>query len=302
MSSENIHHRDEKRRYTFFLVPNDESKKTRTISFGVWGFIGTVVIAFGVISILSFVALEFSPLRTILSSSSPEMERQTQQQMLEIQQQVNDLLQEMVVLRQYNVKLREALGEKESTGDTTKIAQSLTDSPRQRFLDNPLPKTREVVKSADQTISGERPSDLERVVQDQDGWNLARGTSLSFPFAMPAQGYVSRSFDEQQHHYGVDLAGNEGSPVWAAGDGQVVFSGWTYNDGFMMVIAHAEGFVTVYKHNRSLMKETGVTVKRGDVIALLGNTGKTSSGPHLHFEVWKDGNVQDPSHYLLNIQ
>jgi murein DD-endopeptidase MepM/ murein hydrolase activator NlpD len=87
--------------------------------------------------------------------------------------------------------------------------------------------------------------------------------------------------------------------VVAAADGYVVFSGWTYQDGQVLILSHSGGFLTYYKHNQSLLKSANIFVRRGEPIALLGNSGRTSSGPHLHFEVWKDGAPVDPARYLL---
>jgi murein DD-endopeptidase MepM/ murein hydrolase activator NlpD len=79
----------------------------------------------------------------------------------------------------------------------------------------------------------------------------------------------------------------------------VIFSGWTYDDGYMIMIGHGSGYQTSYKHNEALLKEIGARVRRGEPIALLGSSGRTSSGPHLHFEVWKDAVPQDPKDYIL---
>ena len=122
------------------------------------------------------------------------------------------------------------------------------------------------------------------------------------PLTMPADGFVSKSFEPGELHYGLDVAGRRGNPVLAAADGTVIFGGWTYDDGYTVMLAHAEGYVTVYKHNEAIVRNTGESVRRGEVIALLGNTGRTSSGPHLHFEVWIDGIPQDPTNYLLTSQ
>ena len=139
-------------------------------------------------------------------------------------------------------------------------------------------------------------------VQSRNHAGDEMSVAMNFPLMMPADGFVTRQFDQEEFHYGVDFAGKQGTPIMAAASGTVVFAGWTYDDGYMMIIAHGGGFVTVYKHNKALFKDSGMNVKRGETIALLGNTGRTSSGPHLHFEVWKDGNVLNPSNYLLLTQ
>ena len=128
------------------------------------------------------------------------------------------------------------------------------------------------------------------------------GISADLPFGSPARGYFTHNLDAEKKHYGIDIAGKEGNPVFAAAGGRVIFAGWTYDDGFQIIIAHDKGFMTVYKHNQALMKNIGDALNRGDIIALMGNTGKTSSGPHLHFEIWRDGSLLDPMNYLLTLQ
>src|SRR5262249_16726122 len=123
--------------------------------------------------------------------------------------------------------------------------------------------------------------------------------SLKFPLSLPAQGYVSRGFDSVGEHFGVDFAGKEGTVVVAAADGHVIFSGWTYDNGYTLMVAHTGGIVTVYKDKQWILKKSGAAVKRGEVIALMGSTGRTSSGSHLHFEVWKNGIADNPERYLL---
>jgi murein DD-endopeptidase MepM/ murein hydrolase activator NlpD len=120
-----------------------------------------------------------------------------------------------------------------------------------------------------------------------------------FPLMVPADGFVTQGFDPQSNHFGMDFAGKRGTPVFAAADGHILFSGWTYDDGNILIIAHGGGYVTVYKHNQTLLKTVQNRVSRGEPIALLGTSGRTSLGPHLHFEVWKDGIPQDPNEYLL---
>jgi murein DD-endopeptidase MepM/ murein hydrolase activator NlpD len=112
-------------------------------------------------------------------------------------------------------------------------------------------------------------------------------------------GIITQRFDPERMHFGVDYASKLGTPVYAAGDGYVVFSGWTHDDGNMLIISHAEGFLTVYKHNQSLLTPAHETVERGEPIGLLGSSGQTSTGPHLHFEVWKDGVPVDPEQFVL---
>lgn len=120
-----------------------------------------------------------------------------------------------------------------------------------------------------------------------------------FPIIVPAVGYVSRSFESDKGHMGIDYAGKIGSLIVAAADGYIVFAGFTADEGHTIVISHGGGFLTIYKHNQNNLKGTGDFVRRGEPIALLGNSGRTSYGPHLHFEVWNNGRAQNPNDYLI---
>lgn len=130
----------------------------------------------------------------------------------------------------------------------------------------------------------------------------ARTVEVDLPLTMPVIGYITQEFDPRQQHFGIDFAGKEGIPIYAAADGSVIFAGWTYDDGYMIMIEHGGGYRTTYKHNQALLKSIGEYVRRGETIALLGNSGKLSYGPHLHFEVWKDGIPKDPREFLLTTQ
>ncbi|MBM3328853.1 MAG: hypothetical protein FJY67_05160 [Calditrichaeota bacterium] len=122
--------------------------------------------------------------------------------------------------------------------------------------------------------------------------------SASEPDHRPVAGFISKKFVEDplfpdRSHRGIDIAGKLGAPVVASGDGRVIFSGWTTYFGNTLMVAHPGGWVTFYGHNEQNLKEAQAEVKRGEPIALLGSTGK-SSAPHLHYEIWKDGVPVDP--------
>ena len=115
---------------------------------------------------------------------------------------------------------------------------------------------------------------------------------------VPLKGKINKNFDVKSSHYGMDIAGAIGSPVKAVMDGTVIFSDWSTETGNTIIIQHPSGILSVYKHNSSLFKEIGDFVKKGEVIAKLGNSGTLTSGPHLHFELWYNGIPVDPAKYL----
>lgn len=97
---------------------------------------------------------------------------------------------------------------------------------------------------------------------------------------------------------GIDFVIKTGTPVYSAAGGYIVFADFTVNDGYMVIIAHSDGYITVYKHCSVLLKKARDIVSEGEMIALSGNTGELSTGPHLHFEIWKDGKPLGPSKFF----
>lgn len=114
----------------------------------------------------------------------------------------------------------------------------------------------------------------------------------------PISGEVSLPFALDKKHFGIDIIAAKNTPVKAAADGFIISSDWTLETGNTIVIQHTNNVVTFYKHNAALLKKTGDRVKAGEAIAIVGNTGEQSSGPHLHFELWKDGRPMNPQEYI----
>ena len=122
---------------------------------------------------------------------------------------------------------------------------------------------------------------------------------LRLPALPPVDGVLSRGFDAARGHFAVDLAASEGTPVRAFADGYVVFADWSHDGGHTIAVQHPGGYLSVYKHNGRLLRRVGERVRARETIALSGDTGRITSGPHLHFEVWRDGLAQDPAALVL---
>ena len=117
-------------------------------------------------------------------------------------------------------------------------------------------------------------------------------------FTAPIKGEVTQHYDDKEKHFAIDIAVEMDSPVKAVADGTVIFKGFTADTGYVIIIEHTQGFISVYKHNASIYKEQGDLVKSGEVIASAGSTGTFSTGPHLHFELWNEGYPVNPSNYI----
>lgn len=114
----------------------------------------------------------------------------------------------------------------------------------------------------------------------------------------PVGGTITQEYNPQKKHYAVDVVAVTNTPVKAVADGMVIFSEWTADTGYVIILEHKDGLLSVYKHNGSLNKHQGEMVRAGEVIASVGNTGELTTGPHLHFELWNNGGPVNPLDYI----
>jgi murein DD-endopeptidase MepM/ murein hydrolase activator NlpD len=117
-------------------------------------------------------------------------------------------------------------------------------------------------------------------------------------FSAPVKGTISRSFNSKKEHFGIDVVTESGVPIKSCLEGTVIFSAWTPNDGNVIIMQHNNEFISVYKHCSSLLKNIGDKVQTADPVAIVGNTGKHTSGPHLHFELWQKGFPLNPQEFI----
>lgn len=147
---------------------------------------------------------------------------------------------------------------------------------------------------------GKEDSLLREEVAREDKYNLLEGAKArtNFVFFKPLRGKISSGFNPKEKHYGVDITAATNAPIKAAAAGTVVFSGWSAETGYTILLEHAYGLLTVYKHCSTLTKAQNDQVLPGEVIAIVGNTGELTNGPHLHFELWSDGYALDPINFI----
>jgi len=143
-------------------------------------------------------------------------------------------------------------------------------------------------------------SSFREEVEREDRYSLfERATKKTdIVFFAPISGKITDTYNPKEKHYAIDIAVQKDSPVKAVADGTVIFTGFTAETGFVIILEHAKGFLSVYKHNASLHKEQGDLVKSGEAIANAGSTGELSTGPHLHFELWNDGYPVNPLNFI----
>jgi murein DD-endopeptidase MepM/ murein hydrolase activator NlpD len=129
------------------------------------------------------------------------------------------------------------------------------------------------------------------------------GAELSepvFPAPTPTKGLLSQTYQPSNGHFGIDIAATEGEFIRSIADGVVVSTDWTLDYGNVIIIQHLSGYVSVYKHTSSPNRKSGEFVKKGDILSTVSNTGLTSSGPHLHFELWQNGLPVDPQNLITD--
>jgi len=144
---------------------------------------------------------------------------------------------------------------------------------------------------------------LRNYVDNQDKFNLTKNELVieNKMFFSPIKGDITQTFNFEENHFAIDIAADIGTPVKSILDGKILFSEWSVDTGHVIIVDHGDNIVSVYKHNSQSLKEQNDFVQAGEIIAYSGNQGSLSSGPHLHFELWKNGTPIDPEP-LLNFQ
>ena len=174
-------------------------------------------------------------------------------------------------------------------GDTTSLERSREDTARYR----------------NDTIRfqiSEQENEFRAAIEERERFNLSLGMKEQnhdyYHFFPPVEGLVTQSFDEKKRHYGTDIVAKANAKVAAVLDGVVIFTDWTVKTGYVIQVQHTNDLISVYKHNSILLKKQGDYVRAGEVLGVVGNTGEESSGPHLHFELWRAGNPLNPENFI----
>ncbi|MCB9283404.1 MAG: M23 family metallopeptidase [Lewinellaceae bacterium] len=243
-----------------------------------------VVVAFLVISLIVF-----TPLKRYIpgygnASAQPEF--------IKLNQEV-DSLQDLIEAQEvYNSSIRKML-----TGQ----GESMAEEPELKY--NPGDSLLEVERiEEDELLRQEVEMDEIRTISQAEEFTPQRG-SQEVPleqlyFTPPLSGEISAGFMLEKKHFGVDILAPRNTPIKAVMDGWVIASDWTLETGNTIAIQHDNNIVSIYKHNSALLKEIGSYVKAGEAVAIIGNSGTLSDGPHLHFELWHKGVPVDPAQYV----
>lgn len=147
---------------------------------------------------------------------------------------------------------------------------------------------------------------LRMQIEEEEQYNLtvlddipSSSGLVSIHFFAPIKGHVTNGFNAYENHFGTDIVAAPNEVVKATLDGTVIMASWTVETGYVLEIQHNNNLISIYKHNAELLKKVGNLVKAGDAIAIIGNSGELTTGPHLHFELWYNGTPVNPEEYIV---
>lgn len=191
----------------------------------------------------------------------------------------------LAVLERYTKSIKSVLTGEVTSEDTI---DSIQDLSRRTQIDEDLLNATKQDSIFREKIESKDRFPLTDALQDK----------VKVVFFAPVSGTISEAYNFEDKHFAIDVVARVGTPVKAAADGTVIFSEWTTETGYVIIIKHANNFISVYKHNGTLLKQQGDLVKSGEAIASVGSSGELTTGPHLHFELWSNGYAVNPSNYI----
>lgn len=228
------------------------------------------------------VLIAFTPLREYIPGySSTSLKRKATQ----LSYKTDSIQQAIAINQQYLESIKRVL-----KGDVSTV----------NFNKDSIINAAEIDLNLINLIPSAEDSLLREKIDKEDKYNLFESATSKVNFVLfpPVNGTISEGYSVQDKHYAIDIVVAKDTPVKATADGTVILAEWTTQTGYVVVIEHTNGLISVYKHNASLTKAQGDLVKSGEVIAISGNAGELTTGPHLHFELWSNGYPINPTTFI----
>jgi murein DD-endopeptidase MepM/ murein hydrolase activator NlpD len=274
-----------KRRYK--LVVMDESSFEEKIRFRVtrWGVFvvtGSIII---VLVIFTAYLIAFTPLREYIPGYT---DTSLSKKIYALQQKTDSLASEFERKDLYIYNLKRIIEGKDIIEE---IPTPERPEPKHDTISNSI-------SSNDSALRAEFESQSSYNLHQSRKYFPAQVNFGNMNFFPPLQGYVTRSFDANNNHFGVDVVASQNEAIKSTLDGTVIFSDWTLETGYIIGIQHQNNLISVYKHNSALLKQQGTFVKAGETISIVGESGELTTGPHLHFELWYNGNPINPEEFI----
>ena len=243
------------------------------------------------VSFLVVVLIVFTPLKTYIPGYG---DVSAHEEVLKLNKELDELLVIVEAQKKYNDNIRAILqGEVIQSEEAAEAAAG-----------NPIDSLTNVDRIIEDDLL-RKEIELDEQLQERE--LLSKTVSYSpseipleqMYFIPPVTGVVGENFAPDNKHYGIDILAPKNTPVKVVMDGYVFVADWTLETGNTIGIQHSNNLISFYKHNSALLKKAGSYVKAGEAIAIIGNTGELSSGPHLHFELWHKGKPVDPAEYII---
>ncbi|MTE27191.1 MULTISPECIES: M23 family metallopeptidase [Winogradskyella] len=226
--------------------------------------------------------IAFTPLREYIPGySSAKLKKEASV----LNYKTDSLVQELELNKRYYASIRKVL-----TGDVSTV----------EFNRDSIIEAAKNDVDILQITTNKEDSLLREKVEKEDKYNLFEESTNQNSFVLfpPVNGTISEEYNIEDKHFAVDVVVANDTPVKATADGTVIFAEWTVETGYVVIIEHNQELISVYKHNSAITKSQGDLVKAGEVIAMSGNTGELSTGPHLHFELWSKGYPVNPTNFI----
>ena len=273
-----------KQRLRFIVLEEQSLEELNATSLTRFQILTRILSALLLIASLTTLLIAYTPIREFIPGYSPP---HLSKDLIYLSIKTDSLLADLQVKEQKQLMLEKILNGEEVNdslfADSVIIASITNASLKASHKDSLF---REAVEREDQF----------NVLSDEEN----KPTSLqNIAFYAPIKGMISDRFDIQKEHYGVDVVAPENEAIKASLPGTVILSSWTTETGYTIAIQHENELISFYKHNSVLLKKVGELVLAGDVIAIIGNSGELSTGPHLHFELWHKGKAINPEHHIL---
>ena len=270
--------------YRLTLVDDDTHDKLWSTRFNKLNVLVTAITALVVLLTLVWCLVAFTPLKTFIPGFP---NAKTKYDAIQNAIRIDSLENVITKWELYSENLRRVV-----EGEEPLKIDSLMEARKQSREISDREKAKLAIKD----------SMLRKEVAAEDKFDIASGRSKTLPiegmhFFTPLKGVVSQGYDKVLHPY-IDITAPNNSVVMTVLDGTVISAGWTDEDGYTIRIQHDGDIISVYKHNQKLMKKTGDKVSAGTPIAVVGGTGTTADGDHLHFELWHKGEAVDPTKYI----
>ena len=253
--------------FSVLIVPDNTDSTAKSHKFSYGKMIAVVSIYSLIIAFIGFLFFSVTPFRSLIFSNGSNLSTRDLNTIKELNERMIKLSKELNEIRNSDSKLRSAI----------------------KLTDSTIFKMETPAKNIRNKAGGSILAVFRELLTK---FNLIQREGINF--IKPAMGFISRNFDPEKGHMGVDFVVKTGTPVYVSANGFVIFANYTVKDGNMIIVSHPENYITVYKHCSALLKKERDTVVQGELIALSGNTGEITTGPHLHFEIWRDGKPINP--------